>query len=416
MSACVKYPFFIVVVLILAVSVSAQDFNIFFPAGTPEETTDRFGNTYKVGPADAIESEDLDTLVNEGVFFEEDGKWLVYPYEGDLLLLSHGPGMWEDAPEVTMEITLSHAGTYRVTFNFLESNSAPGTGPIFAALGDADLELYNVDNSERRSGGTSPAVPFSDGGTGGSMFWYSAVLGEVEVQDGETITIRVDDVPGDQYQLDSPMESASTFHGVTLTVLEGGPPLPEIQVSPGVFEWFTDKNGHQYKTWPADEAAYPTQEDWLTITTRQDGSGMWNIRQNLGTFGPILESFPRNGNDAMPLRTSVIFAEAGTYQVYLRIGDTAAAEPQQNLDEPNPLLFGIEGQEIKSYHPNDGEFQGTPGYNDYEIAFGQISVDAGEQVNFIIDDDQEYPNVYRSVYLGLRIVQEQATIESWSLH
>ncbi len=416
MRSIVRHSFLVAAVLVLAVGVSAQDFNIFFPAGTVEETTDRFGNVYSVGPADAIESRPMETLLGEWVYFEEDGKWLVYPVEGDMLLLSHAPGFWEDAPEVTMEMTLAYGGKYQVTFNYLESNSTPLTGPIFAALGDGDMELYNADNTERRSGGTDPPVPFSDGSTGAGMFWYSVVLGEVEVQDGETITVRVDDVPGEQYELGAPPDSASTFHGVTLTVLEGGPPLPEIQVSPGVFEWFEDKNGNQYKTWPADEAAYPNQEDWLTVNDRQDGWGVWNIRENLGPYGPILESFPGSGNDAMPLRTSVIFAEAGTYDVFLSVGDIAAAEPGENETNPCPLVFGIEGQELQSYYANDGEFKGTPGYNDYEVNFGKISVDAGEQVDFIIDDDQEWPNVQRSVYLGMRLVQQDTGVDSWSLH
>lgn len=406
----------LVVILLVGVGVSAQEFTIFFPAGTVEKATDRFGNTFVVGPASAIESRPLDTLVNEGVIFEEDKKWLVHRVEGNLFLVSHAPGLWEDAPEVKMEITVGSGGKYQVTLNFLDSNTALGTGPIQAALGSGDLVIYSADNSVRASGGTTPAYPFSDGTTSGAMFWYSVVLGEVEVKDGETITIRIDDVPGDKFGIAASLEVCSVFQGITLTVLEGGPPLPEIQVSPGVFEWFTDRNGHKYKTWPADEAAYPTQDDWLTITTRQDGSGKWNIRQKLGPYGPILESFPSAGNDAMPLRTSVIFAQAGMYDVYVSLGDTAAADPAQNLTEPNPLIFGIEGKELKSWHPNDGVFKGTPGYNDYEVFVSQITVKEGEQVNFIVDDDIEYPGVYRSVYLGMRIVQQSTRVGSWSIY
>ncbi len=395
-----------VLVLFFAVNINAQDITYFFKAGDMSGEPDRFGNVYTVGPSDAILETPIGDPELEGVFFEEDNLWAIYPYIGDIFLISHAPGFWEDAPELTSEITVAMGGKYEVIFNFIDSNSEPGTGPIQAALGDEDLVVYSADNSVRRSGGTSPAYPVA-GGSAGSGFWYSVSLGEVEVEAGETIQVRVDDVPGDQFDIFASLEVGSTFHGITLRVIELDAALKEIQVSPGAFEWTTDVSGNQFRTWPVDEAAYPTADDWRTVTTREDGSGLWNIRDGLGPYGPILESFPENGNDAMPLQTSVIFAEGGTYDVYLNVGDTGDADPEDNIENPNPLNFAFEGEDLQTYVAGDGEFKGTPGYNDYEIHIGSVSVEDGEQLNFIIDDVQDFEGVQRSVYMGMKFIKQE---------
>lgn len=383
-----------------------QDITFYFSAGDFSGEPDRFGNTHRVVPEDAIDPRLFGNEDLADVFFDDDDKWLKYQEAGNVLLVSHAPGFGEDAPELTMEITVALGGKYEVILRFLDSNDAPDTGPIQAALGDEELKLYSASNSIRATGGTTPGYPVVGGSTSGGMFWYSASLGEVEVEAGGTIRVRVDDTPWEEFGLDSEFYVTTTFQGVTLRVIELSGGLSEVQVSPGATDWTTDVSGNRFRTWPQDEAAYPTLDDWLTITTRQDGSGKWNIRQGLGPYGPILESFPVNGNDAMPLRTSVIFAQDGTYDAYVSIGDTGASDPQENLNNPNPLKVAAEGEELKTWVAGDGEFKGTPGYNDYEIHLGKITVSAGQQVNYIIDDDTEYPNRQRSVYLGMRFVKE----------
>lgn len=395
-------------------SASAQDFTLFFHAGILDETTDRFGNVRTLTPTDAVLEDPFGSPEIEGVFYEEDNLWLIYQVEGNYLLLSHGPGFFEDAPEVSLNIGLAYEGRYEVILNFLENNNEPGTGPIQAALGDGELAYYDANNTTRATGGTSPGYPIV-GGLSGNMFWYSVSLGEVEASAGDTISVRVDDVPGDQFGIFAAPEVASVFQGVTLKVLEGGPPLPEIQVSPGVFDWFTDSNGHQYKTGPLDESL--AQEEWLTIAANSNSDSLWNIRTGLGPYGPIIESFPPGGDDAPTLKTSVIFAEAGTYDVYLSLGDTGAATVEDNLTTPNPLKFAIGDAEFTTYVAGDGVFKGTPGYNDYEILTGQVTVEAGEQVDFLIDDAPDFEGVSRSVYLGMRLVkQEETGLTDWTLY
>ena len=118
-------------------------------------------------------------------------------------------------------------------------------------------------------------------------------------------------------------------------------------------------------------------EDWLTNNANSNTDNKWNVRQNLGPYGPILEAYPSGPEDAPTLRTKVIFYR-GTYDVFLNIGDTAAPIFSKILTSLS-LKFGFEGTELKTYHPNDGEFKGTPGYNNYEMSIGQITVKAGEQ-------------------------------------
>lgn len=391
-------------VMMLFVSIGyAQEVSFFFSAGDLSGEPDRFGNTFVIEPMDAIDPRPFGNEALADVFFDDDNLWLIYQVDGNTMLVSHGPGFFEDAPEISMIITPALSGKYEVILNFLDNNNAPDTGPLMAALGDSELVQYSAMNSERASGGTSPGYPAIDGTTQGNMFWYSVSLGEVEVEQGETVTVRVDDVQGDLANLNADFFVTSTFRGVTLRAIELGGTLSEIQVSPGAFEYASDVSGNQFKTGPADSAAYPNQEDWLTVGTREDGSGKWNIRDGLGSYGPILESFPQNGNDAAPLMTSIIFAADGAYNVYLNMGDTAGSTPSQNCGEPNPIQFGMDGEALKTYMPDDGTFKGTPGYNDYEIPVGVVAVSAGDQVDFIIDDAIDFPDARRSVYLGMRL-------------
>ncbi len=408
------FTIFSVCLLILFINTSktvqAQDLSFFFSAGEWGEP-DRFGNTHEVFPSDSSLS--LDDAIdprpfgNEDladVFFDEDGKWLIYQVEGNVFLVSHAPGFFEDSPELTMEITPALPGRYEVILNFLDSNQNPGTGPIQAALGDGELDMFFDGDgmSVRASGGTSPGYPIIGGETAGSMFWYTASLGEVEVEEGGTVSVRADDVPGDQFGIIADFSVTSTFQGVTLRVIELGGAISEIQVSPGAFEFTEDVSGNQFKTGPSDESL--PQEEWLTVNANQNGDNLWNIREGLGPYGPILETFPSGGDDGSLLKTSVIFAQGGTYEAFLNVGDTGAADFDENVATPNPLNFGFSPDDLTTFVPNDGEFKGTPGYNDYEISLGEISVEAGEQLDFYIDDAPEFEGVSRSVYLGMRFV------------
>ncbi len=394
----------------LGMNAAAQDITFYFPAGDFSGEPDRFGNTHRIIPMEAIDPRPFGNEALQDVYFDEDNLWLIYRVEGNVLLVSHAPGFGEDAPELTMEITVAMGGKYEVILRFLDSNDAPDTGPIQAALGDAPLALYSASNSIRATGGTVPGYPTVGGATSGGMFWYSASLGEVEVEAGGVIKVRVDDTPYEEFNLASEMYVTSTFQGVTLRVIELSGGLSEVQVSPGAQEWTTDLSGNRFRTWPVDEATYATVDSWLTINANSGTDNKWNIRQNLGPYGPILEAYPNGPEDAPALKTSVIFAQAGTYDVYVSIGDTGAATPEDNLANPNPLKVAKERDPLKTWVAGDGEFKGTPGYNDYEIHLGKITVTAGQQVNFLIDDDPDYPNGQRSVYLGMRFVKETQVV------
>ena len=376
--------------------VKAQDITFFFSAGDFSGEPDRFGNTHTVGPADAIDPRPFGNEDLLDIFFDEDDKWLIYVHEGNTFLASHAPGGFEDSPEIFMEITVAIGGKYEVILNYLDSRDNPGDGPIKAALGDNPLVEYSELNSIPATGGTSPGYPQFDNTTAGSMWWQTVSLGEAEVEDGELIKVRIDDAL-------TPFAEGfvtSTFQGVTLRVIELGGAISEIQVSPGAFDWVTDISGNQFKTGPVDTSL--AQEDWLTVNANSSSDSLWNIRQGLGSYGPILETFPLSGEDATTLQTSVKFSKGGTYDVFLSLGDTGAVDFDENLANQTPLNFAFEGEDFTRWHANDGEFKGTPGYNDYEISVGEITVEDGEQVNFLIDDVQD-GTASRSVYLGMRL-------------
>ncbi len=378
-------------------TVQAQDITFFFPAGDLSGEVDRFGNTHTVGPATAIETLPFGSDDLLDVAFDKDNKWLIYGVEGNTFLVSHAPGGLEDSPEISMDVTLAVGGKFEVILNFLDSNAIPGDAPIQAAIGDDDLMTYTELNAIRATGGTTPGYPVPDGSTLGAMWWQSVSLGEVEVETGGEFSVRVDDLESDTEE----EFVTSTFQGITLRVIELTGAIAEIQVSPGVFDWATDVGGNQFKTGPQNSTL--TQEDWLTVNANDSADGLWNIREGLGSYGPVIESFPLSGDDAPTLQTSVIFAKSGTYDVFFSLGDTGQVNPEENLAAPTPLNFAFEGDELTRWHANDGEFKGSPGYNDYEMSVGQVSVRAGQITNFIIDDVQD-DTATRSVYLGMRFV------------
>jgi hypothetical protein len=391
----------------LATVAAAQGISFFFPAGNLTGEPDRFGNRHTIAPSDVGTPEEpiaLDDVIEPlpfghddlfGVAVEEDNKWLIYPVDGNSMLVSNGPGGLEDSPELSVIIEVKFGGKYEVILKFLDQLDNPGTGPILAALGDDELTLYSEENATPATGGTSPGYPGIDGTTQGIMWWQTVSLGEVQLEAGGTVKVRIDDTTSDF----ADTWVTTTFQGVTLRAIELDGALSEIQVSPGVFDWATDSGGNQFKTGPVDPDL--TIDDWLTVNANSGSDGLWNIREGLGTYGPILESFPLSGDDAPTLQTSVIFAQSGIYDVFLNLGDTGAVDPDENEATPTPLNFAFEGEEFTRWHANDGVFKGTPGYNDYEMSVGQITVPAGEVINFLIDDVQD-GTATRSVYLGMR--------------
>lgn len=390
-------------------TITAQNITFFFAAGDLSGTPDRFGNTHTVGPKDAIDPRPFGNEALLDIFFDEDNKWLIYVVEGNKLLVSHRPGGLEDAPEIFMDIKVAIGGKYEVVLNFLDSRAIPGDAPIQAALGDGPLKEYSELNSTPATGGTTPGYPQIDGTTQGTMWWETVSLGESQVEDGGVIKVRVDDFQA----AFADFWVTSTFQGVTLRVIELGGAISEIQVSPGAFDWITDISGNRFKTGPLDASL--AREQWLTVNANVSSDSLWNIRQGLGPYGPILETFPLSGDNGPTLQTSVVFAKAGTYDVFLNLGDTGAVNADENLQNPTPLNFAIQGEDFKRWHANDGEFKGTPGYNNYEMSIGQITVAAGEQKNFLIDDVQD-GTANRSVYLGMRLVlRPQVAISEFSV-
>ena len=78
----------------------AQDITFFFAAGDFSGKPDRFGNTYSVGPASAIDPRPFGNEELLDVFFDEDNKWLIYEVAGNKMLVSHAPGGLEDGHEL----------------------------------------------------------------------------------------------------------------------------------------------------------------------------------------------------------------------------------------------------------------------------------------------------------------------------
>ena len=202
LSRYMKVHFFFLIVSIgvscaCADNASAQSVIFFFAAGDLSGEPDRFGNTHKVTPEDAILELPFghDDLFGESI--DEDNKWLIYPVEGNTMLASHAPSGLEDSPELAMEISVAIGGKFEVILNFLDERNNPGAAPIQAALGDGEFKEYSEENSTPATGGTSPGFPSFDGTTEGVMWWQTVSLGEVEASDGGKIKVRIDDATSD---------------------------------------------------------------------------------------------------------------------------------------------------------------------------------------------------------------------------
>ncbi|MBD3266322.1 hypothetical protein GF373_06595 [bacterium] len=345
--------------------------------------------------------------------FHDDNKWMIYPVAGRELLISHGPGLsGEDAPQLTTEITLAHAGTYEVIFHFMDSNDFPDEGWIAGQLNDGPVENYGAGHPDavRASGGTAPGYPWIDNNYHSSMFWYTASMGEVTVEAGESITIKADD-----FQFTSGAEyMASVFEGITLKVIEGGPPITEIQVSPAFrYEWGEDPRGNRYQTTAADESL---AADAVFTETDSGGDSLWRVR-DLGIYGWVYESRGPTGSEDCPrLETTVEVANGGTYEVFILFGDIGQVG-NDDENNPTPINVGFEGEDLKTYYPWDAEFIGLWGFNIMEASMGTITVEDGGQVNVLIDDVEEIEGGdRRSVYAGLRFeLADDANVADWSL-
>jgi hypothetical protein len=343
--------------------------------------------------------------------FNVDNKWMVYPVAGRDLIMSNGPGSNEDAPTLTTEITVAHAGKYEVIFHFMDSVDNPDEGWIYAKLNDQEAEEYGAMHwaSVRATGGTTPPYPWIDGSTVSGMFWYTAVMGEVDLAAGESITITVDDVQGSSFS----EFMASVFEGVTLRVLEGGPPIEEIQVSPVFrYEWKVDANGNRFTTVAQDESL---QFNDVFTDTASYSDNLWRYRP-LGIYGAVYESGgPRGTEDCPALKTSVEVAQGGTYEVFLLFGDVSAVGTDDEA-HPTPIKAAIEGNEMQAYFQWDAEFIGLWGFNMMETSIGKVTVGDGETVTVFIDDHEEVEgNDRRSVYAGLRIAKSTTPVSDWEL-
>ncbi|MGI6458158.1 MAG: hypothetical protein ACOX5R_21425 [bacterium] len=345
--------------------------------------------------------------------FHQDNLWSIYPVTGRTILISYGPGSQEDSPPLTTRITLAHAGTYEVIFNFLDSDDNPDEGIIEASLNDGETLEYGAAIATRASGGTSPGYPWIDNTYVSGMFWYSAVMGQVTVEAGETIEIHVDDAQdwsGLEY-------ITSSYEGVTLRVIEGGPSLTEIQVSPAaMYEWIEDNAGNRYTIVAADESL--TKEQVFT-TTASETDNLWRVR-DLGIYGTIYESRSGEGTeDAPQLKTIVEVANAGTYDVFLLFGDVGEVGTDDETSV-QPILAGFEGEPLKTYYQRDAEFIGLWGYNIMEVKIGTVTVDAGGQIVVYIDDspvvaEELLQYDIRTNYAGLRIDIAETSVANWNL-
>lgn len=400
---------------------AAQNLSLFFPAVRVGEHTDGFGNVYSTGPADAITEYSAD---NPGLI-QEDNLWFVYP--GDLFnsrgfdgLVSNGPGVGEDAPELQTQIAMAHAGTYEVTFHFMDSTAAPGEAKIQAALGNGEFATYSAENATELAGGSPIIIPneFGEPEEGDNLFFYRASLGEVTVEAGETITVRVDDTQEGQ----AAIWMVSMYQGVTLTVVEGGPEV--VTAAPRPYGEYTDSAGNVINTVAADDTLAP-EAVWTLDSANTDN--LWRLREDNGIFGAVLVSRgPRaadSGNEDCPvLRTSITVQNGGTYEVYLMQGSLGTWGQD---DRYCPLDAAIEGDEFTVFGRRDGNFLGKFTFNIVEQYLGSVTVADGETVNVLIDDVVDYPAVtgenpgngdYRSVYAGLRLQKSSTPVTNWDVY
>lgn len=398
----------------------SQNLSLFFPAVHIEEQEDTFGNVYSTGPQSAI----VEYPIDEPFLIREDNKWFLYP--ADLLdsrgfdgVVSNGPGSDEDAPEIQTNITVAFGGTYEVKFHYMDSTAAPGEGKIQAAVGDEPFEIYSAENGNELAGGSAIAIPneFGEPEPGDSLFFYDAVIGEVTVEAGETITIRVDDTQEGV----AAIWMVCMYQGITLTVLEGGPDV--ITVNPLPYQEQTDKSGNRFNTTAMDDSL---AEDTVWTAGNSSTDNLWRLR-DIGIFGNSLVSRgPRaadDGNEDCPaLRTSVTVQNGGTYEVFLMHGSLGTWGED---NRPCPLSAAIEGNEMMTFGRRDGNFLGKFGFNIIESSLGTVTVADQETVNVIIEDIVDHPALtgedpgngdYRSVYSGLRLQRIGTAVPEWYLY
>ena len=129
---------------------TAQNITFFFPAGVLSGEPDRFGNSHTVGPAEAIEPRPFgdDELLDGQI--DEDNLWLIYPVEGNSMLVSHSPGGLEDSPEIFMDITTAISGKYEVILNFLDERDKGAIPKFDMAERPSLLRLEYEHPNERR--------------------------------------------------------------------------------------------------------------------------------------------------------------------------------------------------------------------------------------------------------------------------
>jgi hypothetical protein len=356
------------------------------------------------------------------VDIDADNKWTIVPTSvGRTLLMSHGPGAGEDAPELKTEITVAYAGTYEVVFMYMDSNSWPGEGAIFAALGNEPFGIeYSQWNGISAAGGAGVSIPQAGGGTvsGDSLWYYSAVLGVVTVAAGETITVRVDDYP---FASNRPY-MVSTYEGIKLNVIDGGPVPKEITVSPWfLYEEGEDSLGNTYTTVAIDSSLSADQvfHDAASGGAVLSGDNLWS-RRPLGPYGGVLESrAPRGTEDCPTLQTTVNIKVGGTYDVFLLFGDVAQVGTD-DAQVPTPIQAAIEGNELKTYVQLDGVYIGSFAFHIIEVPIGSVTIPDNGSVVVLIDDVFNYEGFTgvdsRSVYAGLRIVRSVTEIRAWEIH
>ncbi len=412
--------FFMTMNLFMVGPTYSQNLSLFFPAVDIEEMTDSFGNVYSTGPNSAIVEYPEDNPFQ----IQEDDQWFIYP--ADLFnsrgfdgLVSNGPGAGEDAPELQTNITVAFAGTYQVKFHFMDSTATPGDAKIQAALGDGEFTTYSAENGNELAGGAAIIIPneFGEPEPGDSLFFYDAVLGEVTVEAGETITVRIDDTQEGQ----AAPWMVSMYQGLTLTILDGGPEV--VAVNPLPYEEQTDNSGNVYNVTAMDDSLAP-ENVWTT--DRNNTDNLWTLR-DIGIFGNSLTSrAPRttdSGNeDCPPLRTTILVQNGGTYEVFLMHGSLGTWGQD---DRFAPISAAIEGNEMVTFERRDGNFLGKFGFNIIESSLGTVTIGDQETVSVIVDDIVDFPAIvgenpgngdYRTVYSGLRLQRiTTSSIADWNL-
>ncbi|MGC9326224.1 MAG: hypothetical protein ACP5I1_01190, partial [Candidatus Hinthialibacter sp.] len=244
------------------------------------------------------------------------------------------------------------------------------------------------------------------------MYWYTAVMGEVELAAGESLQVTIDD-----YQFSSGFEyMASVFEGVTLRVLEGGPPILDIRASTEFrYVWGEDDQGNRYTTVAADESL---NEDQVFTESRTNSDNLWELRQpNMGPYGVIYSGFKPGGTEDCPmLKTMIEIAQGGTYDVFMYMGDVGQVGTDDE-SSPCPIKAGFDPNQLTTYFQRDGVYIGTYAFHMIEIKIGTVTVESGETLSVYIDDAEEVEGGdRRSNYGGLLLSISQTPVADWTLY